>query len=532
MRNAQNGGDRSMSRRNVLIGAVATAGLAVPAAVALLLSAAAPAAVAAANIAPGDCEALQHFAPPGVRITAAAPVLPQPAWTPGPGQRPIALKAALCRVQGVIEKEMEFELWLPQPGAWNGKFLGAGVGGDAGAFNLRDLPRGVARGYAAATTDTGHKASDPAWMMGDPDRLANYTHRANHLLAEASKAIVATYYARPARLSYFIGCSGGGRQALKEMQLYPTDYDGIIAGAPGPKTPEMTVRRMWELLRRDARPGLMSPADWKLVADEGVRTCDAADGVVDGVAEDPRSCKFDPAALQCGKAPAGRCLSAEQVDFARGFYQPLKDEAGRAIDQGLLPGVLVDSGRSRLAPATFGQAVRRDANWSGAGFSVAKDLAAINTVMPELGAGKTEVSAFQKRGGKIILYQGWMDPAVAGRMTLAYYQDVAKALGPKTTQAFMRLYMVPGMGHCAGGPGADQFGGSGDDAPVVDPQHALRSALEQWVEQGRPPAQITASKIADGKVVRTHLLCPAPAHARYNGKGSTDDAASYTCVRG
>ena len=494
------------------------------------LTTTAPAAAYAAT--PGLCQDLAGFQLSGVRITGAAPVEPQPALVPLPGQRPVAVKAPFCRVQGVMETEMEFELWLPQPTAWNGKFLGAGVGGDAGAFNFQDLPRGVARGYAAATTDTGHKAADQSWMMGDPARLANYTHRANHLLAQTGKAIAAAYYDRAPRLSYFIGCSGGGRQALKELQLYPDDYDGIIAGAPGPKTPEMTTRRMWEIIQRDSHVGLLSPAEWKMIADEGVRACDPLDGVVDGVAEDPRQCKFDPTVLTCNGANAGRCLTPEQAAFAASLYRPLRDEAGKAIDEGLLAGVLVDSGRSRLAPATFGQAVRRDPAWSGQGFSVARDLAAIHTVMPELAADRTDVRAFRARGGKAILYQGWMDPAVAGRMTLAYYQDVARANGgDAATGRFMRLFMVPGMGHCGGGPGADQLGGSGGDAPVADADHDLLSALERWVEQGRPPEKIVASKVADGRVTRTHLLCPAPGRARYSGRGSTDDAASYTCVR-
>jgi feruloyl esterase len=294
----------------------------------------------------------------------------------------------------------------------------------------------------------------------------------------------------------------------------------------------MTTRRMWEIIQRDTHQGLMSPADWRLLADEGVKTCDALDGVTDGVAEDPRACRFDPAALLCDGRNAGRCLSPEQVRFAQTLYRPLKDENGRAIDEGLLPGILVDSGRSRLALATFGQAIRRDPAWNGEGFSVARDLAAIRKVMPELAADRTDVGPLRRRGGKIILYQGWMDPAVAGRMTLAYRQDVARANGGDAAAGtFMRLFMVPGMGHCAGGPGADQIGGSGADAPVVDPEHDLLSALERWVEQGRPPERIIASKLADGRVVRTRLLCPAPARARYGGRGSTDDAASYGCIR-
>lgn len=476
------------------------------------------------------CADLQGRGFDEARIVSAAEVAPQDAFRPEPGARPVRVAAPFCRVKGLIETEIGFELWLPARTAWNGKFLGAGVGGDAGAFNFQDLPRGVARGYAAATTDTGHKASDTAWMMGPPERLANYTHRANHLLAQTGKRIAGAYYGAGPRRSYFIGCSGGGRQGLKEAQLYPADYDAVIAGAPGPKTPEMTVRRMWELIERDARPALMSPTDWKLIADEGVRQCDGLDGVTDGIAESPQQCRFDIRSLQCGSNRTAACLTAEQADFAARFYSPLKDEAGRTVDEGILPGVLIDSGRSRLAPATFGQAVRHDPTWSGKGFSVRKDLSAIRRVMPELAADRTNLSAFAGRGGKLILYQGWMDPAVAGRMTLAYGEAVSRSMGPAQTKAFLRLFMVPGMGHCAGGPGADQFGGSGPEAPAPDAEHDLLAALDRWVEQGRAPEQLIASKLDQGRVLRTHLLCAAPRRAQYDGHGPTGDAKSYSCV--
>ncbi len=433
-------------------------------------------------------------------------------------------------MQGVIETEVGFELWLPLARAWNGKFLGAGVGGDAGAFNLRDLPRGVARGYASATTDAGHKAADRAWMLGDPMRLTNYELRANHRLAETSKLLIQAFYGMPSRLAYFIGCSGGGRQGLKEMQRFPADYDGVISGANGPKTPEMTVRRMWELIQRDAHPGLMSPADWKRVADAGVRACDGLDGVIDGVAEDPRRCRFDAKALLCKPGQSGDCLNPNQVDFVRRIYAPLKDSSGHALDQGLLPGVLVDSGRSRLAPATFGQAIRHKAEWDGADFDAAKDLAAIDRVMPQLRADDTDLGAFKARGGKAIFYSGWMDPAVSARMVVDYVEAVqARSGGAKKTGEYLRLFMVPGMLHCVGGDGPDQFGGSNGDAPVVDADHDMLSALEAWVEQGRPPERIIASKVAGGQVVRTRPLCLYPKTARYAGPGSTDEAASFVC---
>lgn len=482
-----------------------------------------------------DCAGLAARAPADVRIVSAAMSQAGSAWAgeagAAPRRQPTAVRTDFCRVQGVIETEIGFELWLPPRADWNGKFLGAGVGGDAGTFNFQDLPRGVNRGYAAASTDTGHKTSEPGWMLGDPMRLTNYELRANHLLAVKAKEIVAAYYGAPARYSYFIGCSGGGRQGLKEMQRFPSDYDGIVSGAPGPKSPEMTTRRMWEILQRDARPGLMAPADWRLVSEAGVRACDGLDGVIDGVAEDPRRCTFDIADLICKGAKTSDCLTGEQVEFARRFYAPLRDEDGRAIDDGLLPGVLVDSGRSLLAPGTFGRAVRKMEGWTGEGFHVRDDLAAIDRVMPELRADDPEVAEFAERGGKLILYTGWMDGAVAARMVTGYYDElIEKAGGVGAAARFSRLYMMPGVFHCAGGPGPDQAGGAGQDAPIVDTKHDMLSALEAWVEAGVAPGAIVASKVEDGRVVRTRPLCPYPMQARYKGQGSTDAADSFECA--
>lgn len=483
------------------------------------------------------CAALADRAPADVHIRRAQLTPAGTAWVAdaeNPGREPAATRRAFCRVQGTIEQDIAFELWLPLPADWNGKFLGAGVGGAAGAFNYTDLPRGIDRGYVAATTDTGHKAADAQWMLGDPIRLQNYTLRANHLLAERGKALANAYYGRGAQHSYFIGCSGGGRQGLKELQRFPDDYDGIISGANGPKTPEMTVRRMWELLQRDAHPNLMSPADWALVADRGAQACDARDGVKDGVAEDPRQCRFDIATLACPAGTprtSGQCLDAEQIAFAKSFYEPLRDASGRALDDGILPGVLIDSGRSQLAPATFGQAIRRLPSWDGKDFDAARDLAAIDRVMPELRADDPDVRAFRQRGGKLLMYSGWMDPSVAAEMVVAYRDAlVAAAGGERKADEFMRLYMLPGVQHCRGGPGADQIGGSGQDGPAVDARHDLLTALEQWVEQGRAPGALVASKLDGTKVTRTHLICPYPQQAVYRGRGDTDDAASYRCA--
>ena len=445
------------------------------------------------------------------------------------------LSKPFCRVQGTIEKEIGFELWLPSPDNWNGKYLGAGVGGDAGAFNFLDLPRGVERGYAAASTDSGHKLSDRQWMLGDPQRLSNFEHRAHHLLAVTAKQIISAYYAKPAAHSFFIGCSGGGRQGLKEAQRYPGDYDGIIVGAPGPKTATMSARRLWEIKLHRQNPGLMSDADWALVADAATQQCDGKDGVVDGIINNPHQCHFDSQALQCrpDHKPGEPCLSEQQLGLVRTIYGPMQDENGKRIDNGLLPGVRVTaSPESRLAPALFGQVVHRSANWDLTTFRIAGDLEALNKLMPGLSADDAELQPYRDAGGKLIIYQGWQDPAVAADMSIAYADAVrARSHGRQAFDSFFRLYLAPGVLHCRGGPGPDQFGGAGADAPTVDADHDLLSALERWVDQGVAPSRIVASQLVNGRVLRTRPLCPYPEEARYSGSGDPDVAASYLCER-
>ena len=523
---------RSGVRGRLLLGA-AMAGLALSARGPAWSASLSPANDAGA-LAASACNGLMGFKLEDVRVSSAAVVEPSAAWTPdpnAPGARPIAVGAPFCRVQGVIGREIGFELWLPEPTRWNGRLLGAGVGGDAGAFNFSDLPRGVAQGYAAATTDTGHKAADRTWMLGPPERLTNFELLAHHRLAVTAKLLLARYYGRNADHAYFIGCSGGGRQALKELQRFPADYDGVIAGAPGPDTPEMTTRRMWELIQREQHPNLLSPADWALVVEAAVRACDELDGVRDGVIADPRMCRFDPASLACppGAAPGARCLTPDQLALVKTIYAPLRGDDGRKLDDGVLPGVLIDSGHSRLAPATFGQAIRKQADWDGEGFDVSRDLAAIDRVMPELRADDADISAFAKRGGKVIVYEGWNDPAVAARMVIAYYNQVVAKLGPLEAGRMIRLFMAPGVEHCVGGPGPDQFGGAGAAAPSLDTGHDLLSALDAWVREARAPERVVASKLSHGEVVETRPLCAYPAAAHYDGHGDTNSAASFSC---
>ena len=422
-------------------------------------------------------------------------------------------------------------------GVWNGRLLAAGVGGQAGQVNAVELKRGAARGYAATSNDSGHKASDPHWLLGDPQRAANYAGRANHVVTLKAKAMTAAFYGRPVSRSFFIGCSGGGRQALTEMQRYPDDFDGIIAGAPGVNTPQMSARRMWEMVQHSRFAGVMSADDWRWVAQAATADCDAADGLKDGLVLNPMRCGFEPRRLACTPTSKGRCLSPAQVTLAERIYAPLNDERGRQVDAGLLPGVAVQPalvpepftpGPPYLAVVLFGDGVHRDANWDARTFRIADDLPAIDRVM-DLHADNPAIEPFVRHGGRLILYQGWADPLVAAQPTIDYFDALGARFGAAKRDGFARLFLVPGMEHCRGGGTTDLFGGVGSDAPVVDPDHDLLSALEHWVDQGIAPQRIIASQADADGVVRTRPLCAHPAEARYRG-GDPNDAASFACT--
>ena len=495
----------------------------------------AAACAAAAPAAAAPCDTLRGVSIHDLRIDRASDVGPdRPYVPPLPGAAPI--RERFCRIEGTIEREIGFELWLPDKPRWNGRLLVGGVGGQAGSLNYRELVRGVARGYASASTDSGHKASDAHWLLKRPDRAANYAGRANHLLAVKIKALIAAAYGAPTRHAFFVGCSGGGRQALTEVQRHPRDFDGVIAGAPGVNTPEMSARRLWEMQRHSEWGAAMPASAWQVAWRGATRACDAADGVKDGVVADPRRCGFDLATLLCRPGQTNDCLTAPQVAAVRRLTAPLRDENGKRIDDGIFPTVLVSPaplpepftpGPSYLATVLFGDGVHGDPNWDARAFSLARDLPAIDRVM-NLHADNPAIEPFVRSGGKLILYQGWDDPLVAAQSTLRYHDALAARFGRRLGR-FARMFMVPGMDHCRGGPGTDLFGGAGGDAPQVDPQHDMLSALEQWVLRGVAPQRLVASRMEGGAIVRTRPLCAWPAQAVWNGRGDSNSAESFTC---
>jgi len=520
----------------------------------------------AAPVFAATCESLASLQLPSTTITTAQTVaagaftLPPDTPPPPPGLGPPGLFKAMpafCRVVGFIQpstdSHIEFEVWLPSAG-WNHKFEGAGNGGFAGSINYTELAPALIAGYATSSTDTGHKGSaiDAKWALGHPEKIVDFGYRAIHETAEKSKAVIRAFYGEAPQHSYFSSCSNGGRQALMEAQRYPADYDGLIAGAPAANWTRIMAGFTWNQQSSEADPSSHIPAaKFAAVGTAVSAACDALDGVKDGVIDDPRKCHFDPAVLLCKGAESASCLTQPQIAALKKIYAGPRNSKGEPVYPGFQPGGESSTNplgwaawfsgpapgaSAQYAFATQGGAymIYQNAAWDYRAANFDKDVKiADDTMGARLNAIDPNLKALKDRGGKLIIYHGWSDPALVPTATVSYYENVVAKIGPKDTASFARLYMVPGMNHCALGPGPNSFGaGPGRGA---DPGFSMFAALERWVENGTAPDKIIATKYQmDGNptsgVARTRPLCPYPQVARYKGSGSTDEAANFACV--
>jgi len=487
---------------------------------------------------------------------------------PGAPAQSITLPA-FCRVQGVIaptkDSHIEFEVWLPASAegsgaagsGWNGKYQGVGNGGFAGAIQYGTrggLASALIAGYAASSTDTGHQANaiDARWALGHPEKIIDYGYRAVHETAEKAKIIIRAFYGEAAKHSYFSSCSNGGRQALMEAQRYPADYDGIIAGAPAANFTRILTGFTSNLLATTLDPAsFISAPKFAAIEAAAVAACDARDGVKDGIIDEPNKCAFDPSVLLCKGPESDACLTAPQIAALRKIYSGPRTTNGEQLYPGFQPGGEAGPGgwglwmsgatadrslQSGFATQGAANIIFQNAAYDYKTFSVDRDAKAADDLSGRvLNAIDPDLSAFQKRGGKLILYHGWSDAALPPTATVEYYRSAAAKLG-KNADGAIRLYMVPGMQHCGGGPGADNFGSAPGLAPVEpDPSRNMSAALERWVEQGTAPAAIVATKYnspagASSGVKFTRPLCTYPQVARYKGAGSENDAANFACA--
>ncbi len=485
-----------------------------------------------------SCEALAKLALPNTKIMSAQ-MIAAGEFTPptSGGQGTLNANAAkalpsFCRVIGVVEPAINFEVWLPTTtGAkpWNGKFNGVGNGGLAGFINYSAMAQAMMRGYATASTDTGHTnaPANEAWPLGHPELLVDFASRGIHMTARTAKGVIRAYYNEAPRYSYFTGCSGGGGQALSEAQRYPADYDGIVAGAPANFPTQMWPGELYAAWVTHRAPENLIPNEkLPMIVKAALAACDELDGLKDGLIGDTRRCTFDPVVLQCKDADGSDCLTAGQVDSVRKIYEGLKDPTtGKLFWAGFEPSSEMGwPGHIQnpfIVPLSYFKYIAfQNPTWDWKTFSFAdpKNFAllveASNRMSPILNSTEPDLTAFKRLGGKLVMYHGWLDQNISPRNSISYYENVEEVIGEETRD-FARLFLAPGMGHCGGGPGPNTLDGL--------------SAVEAWVEKKQPPQQIVASHATNGQTDRTRPLCPYPQVAQYKGSGSTDDAANFVC---
>ncbi|MBV9499226.1 MAG: tannase/feruloyl esterase family alpha/beta hydrolase [Acidobacteriaceae bacterium] len=501
-----------------------------------------------------SCESLAGLTLPNTRITLAQPVAAG-AFTPS-GDEPIPNLPDFCRVEGAIKptrnSNIQFEVWLPSSG-WNGKFRGVGNWGFAGMIEFGDMAAAVRRGYATASTDTGHRGDtgndwDASWALGSPEKVVDFGYRAVHEMTEKAKLIIQAFYGQAPQRSFFEGCSNGGRQALVEAQRFPDDYQGILAGAAALDCTHLLTAAAYNL----QMPPLVNPASYipasKLPAISAavLAACDALDGVTDGILNDPRQCRFDPSVLRCGGVESDSCLTSAQIAQLKRIYAGLRNSKGEQVFPGYMPGGeegeegwkawITGPAPGRAAISMFGVSYLRYMVFDNPAWDLrtvsaeqAVQIAGEKT-MHIMDATNPDLRLFKAHGGKLILYHGWSDPGVPALGTVNYYNSVVTKLGLHETESFTRLYMVPGMQHGYGGPGPNFFGQSWLDrndqaSAATDAQHNISSALEQWVENGIAPNSIIATKyVNDSDPMQgdkmTRPLCPYPQVAKYKGVGT------------
>jgi len=485
-----------------------------------------PALLLAAALAPQsalaapDCSQIQKIQLPDIRFTQ------------------VTAEDSHCEAEGVIGSEIGFIIALPPKTDWNGKLLMTG-----GSYSSRGFGTALKRGYAAVMTDTGHRASGVRadWARGHVERLVNYGYLGVHRTAVTAKAVLAQFYGNRPDYSYFTGCSNGGRQALMEAQRFPQDFNGIIAGAPAHNFSRIMAAFAYNMQRifpdpDDPRHPVVTPDNLRLLQSSILEQCDASDGVSDNILNDPRTCDFSLNRLPLcpGGEPAAHCLTVAQREAIAAVYEgprnqdgpifrgfPLGGESERGGWDGWITGPNASLLNSYNEPSlqfafgtqAFKHLVFEDPDWDYTAYDFTtfeQDAARLRSVAD---AVDPNLTGFKAAGGKLILWHGWADPALTALASVDYY-EAARSADPAIDET-LRLFLLPGVLHCSGGPGPSR----------VD----WLSAIENWVEKDQAPETLTAARIEDGQTTMTRPLCVHPQRAHYRGEGDVNKAANFEC---
>jgi tannase/feruloyl esterase len=491
-------------------------------------SAAAGASLVAALMASPDVTAMstcEHLR----GLTLADDATVTDARTVSPNAAPFFAPRAFCRVFVTIaptaQSDIKVEVWLPIRG-WNQKFQAVGNGDAAGVISYDAMVEAIRRGYATSSTDTGHVGNTMAFALGNRDKYVDFGYRAVHEMTVKAKTIVEAFYGAAPVHSYWSGCSQGGRQGITEAIRYPADFDAIIAGAPAIAHMQLhAVRLALNKFVHRSSDSYIPPEKYPAIHRAALNACDALDGIDDGLIANPSRCRFDPAILECRNGDNPSCLTATQVETARGMYAPVVDPAtGRVVSAAILqPGSELGWGRLAgpepliNAVEPFKYVVFKNREWDWRAFRLSTDLPrALQVDEGVINLTDPNLQTFFEAGGKLLMYHGWSDPQVPPLATVAYFNAVLKATGESRRGTAIQLYMQPGVNHCWGGDGPDTFDSIG--------------ALDQWMGSGRAPARITALHTSENGVDRTRPLCPYPQVAQYAGNGGIDRAENFRCA--
>ncbi len=489
------------------------------------------AALGAAPMLSASCESLASLTLPDTTITSAEQVAAGAFTAPAGGRgNPNAYKdlPAFCRLAATLkptsDSDIKIEVWLPMSG-WNKKYQAVGNGAWAGSIAYSDLAKALREGYATSSTDTGHTGGNGRFALGHPEKLADFGWRSEHEMTLKAKAVIAAFYGEAPKLSYWVSCSSGGKQGLKEAQRFPADYDAVVAGAPVVNWTHRAAAALWVAqgaLKDEAH--IIPAAKLPMIHQAAIAACDETDGLKDGLIGDPARCKFDPKVLECKGADGPSCLTSAQVESARRIYTPATNpRTGGIISARYEPGSelgwrVIAGGPNPLGAAVdhFKFVVFKDPDWDWRTINFDSDIALADKVDDgTINAINPDLSAFTGHGGRLIMYQGYTDTNIPPGNAITYYESVEKKIGAAKTSEAVRLYMAPGMNHCGGGEGPNSFD--------------MLGAMERWVEDKSAPDAILASHSTEGKVDRTRPLCPYPQVAKYKGSGSIDDAANFSC---
>ena len=516
------------------------------------------AAGAASGAKAADCESLKAVKIDKLTIQSAQSI-PAGAYRPPGSPQAFEDLPEFCRVVAVAHpvpgSSIGIEVWLPKAG-WNGRYQQVGNHGFSGVIQWGEMAPQLKRGFAVGATDDGHVidprfVADPRagafvmnWAAGNQVAVVDEAWRAVHTLSQKAKLLISGYYPDPLRASYFNGCSNGGRQGLMEAQRFPADFDGILAGgAAAYSTHGATEQMVMSLnLQKAGIQGARGAAILELAQAAETKACDSLDGVADGIINNPTRCHFDPHILVCKPGASGvDCITAAQADALAANLRPVRDPVGgRWVFGGMSPGSEFNQirfgyhmGLAPFAVANYSSALK-DPKWNPTTFDLHRDLAVLDREKGMDNMIDPDLSAFKARGGKLIQYHGWDDAAFTPAWTTLYYDHVVSSVGHghlAAVQDFYRLFMVPGVGHCAGGPGPNGFGEEGQPGASDDPQHDAVSALMAWVEHGQAPDKLIATKfVADDPkrgVQMQRPLFPYPAEAVFNGTGDPNDPTSF-----